>query len=162
MREAIGGTWIMQLVIVFMLLFVAFLALTLNYSKAFQVKNDILTMIEKKEGFTSGNNGSIELINNYLKSSGYNVTNTCPRGSYGVSNLNSSTSEKVSNNSRKYYYCIQKVKSPSNNNDEKSYYKVEIFFYFNLPVIGDLFKFRINGTTNDIIKSNDGLRAISE
>ncbi len=162
MREAIGGTWIMQLVIVFMLLFVAFLALALNYSKAFQVKNDILSMIEKKEGVTKGNNGSLNLINKYLKNSGYNVTNTCPENSYGVYNLNNNNAIEKASSSKKYYYCVQKVKSPSNNNKEKVYYKVETFFYFNLPVIGDLFKFRISGTTNDIIVSNDGWNAIPE
>ena len=39
MRQAIGTTWIMQLVIIFMLIFVAFLALTINYTKAFKMKN---------------------------------------------------------------------------------------------------------------------------
>ena len=49
MREAIGGTWLTQLIIIFMLIFVAFLALSLNYTKAFKVKNEILSIIEKRE-----------------------------------------------------------------------------------------------------------------
>ncbi len=155
MREAIGGTWIMQLVIIFMLLFVAFLALSLNYSKAFQVKNDILSMIEKKEGVT---NDTIKLINNYLSASGYNVQNTCPENSYGISNLSSNTGVKVgANDSNKYYYCIEKLNSPSPHNNSKVYYKVETFFYFNLPVLGEIFKFTINGSTNDIIPSSGDL-----
>lgn len=162
MREAIGGTWVMQLVIVFMLIFVAFLALSLNYSKAFQIKNDMLTMIEKNEGMTTGSDGSIALINNYLSSNGYHVTKPCPEGSYGVADLGKATIEKVTNTSKKYYYCVQKVKSPSTNHKDKVYYKVNIFFYFNLPVIGDIFKFTINGTTNDVVVPADKLISITE
>ena len=53
------------------LIFVAFLALTLNYTKAFKMKNDIITIIEEREGITNNKNGklngSISLINNYLE-----------------------------------------------------------------------------------------------
>ena len=161
MREAIGGTWIMQLVIVFMLVFVAFLALSLNYSKAFQMKNEVLTMIEKKEGLTDDAEGTIALINSYLATNGYHVQKTCPENSYGVTNLNSIAVEST-NPGRNYYYCIQKIKSPSNNNPEKVYYNVNLFFYFNLPVVGDIFKFTINGSTNDIIIPGDALVAIEE
>ena len=61
MRQAIGSTWILQLVIIFMLIFVAFLALSINYTKAFRVKNELVTMIEKYEGVSEGENGSVEL-----------------------------------------------------------------------------------------------------
>lgn len=151
----------MQLVIIFMLIFVSFLALSLNYSKAFQMKNDVLTMIEKKEGITAE---SISLINNYLSSNGYGVINSCPVNSYGVADLNKNTITLVQNSTQKYYYCIQKVKSPSNNNSKKAYYKVEIFFNFNLPVIGDIFKFSVPGATNDIIVPQEDwtMQAITE
>ena len=47
MRTSIGNTWILQLVIIFMLIFVSFLALSLNYTKAYKLKNELVTMIEK-------------------------------------------------------------------------------------------------------------------
>ncbi len=162
MREAIGGTWIMQLVIVFMLIFVAFLALSLNYSKAFQMKNEVMTIIEKREGLTTGPNGSIALINSYLSNNGYRVRRGCPVGSYGVSDLTNSTIEKVATTGKQYYYCVQKVKSGTKNEPQKAYYKINIFFYFNLPVVGDIFKFNINGATNDILIPADNLQAITE
>lgn len=164
MRETIGGTWIMQLVIIFMLIFVAFLALSLNYSKAFQMKNELLTMIEKKEGLTDGSNGSIALINNYLLVNGYHAKRACPVGSYGVSDLNGTTAESVTSasSSKQYYYCVSKFDSPSRNHNDKVYYRINIFFYFNLPVIGDIFKFSINGSTNDIVVPADNLKSITE
>ena len=51
MREAIGGTWIFSIVIVFIVLFTSFLAISVNYSKAFRVKNGIINIIEKT-GYT--------------------------------------------------------------------------------------------------------------
>lgn len=155
MREAIGGTWITQLVIVFMLIFVAFLALSLNYSKAFQMKNELLTIIEKKEGVTTE---SIGIMNNYLSKNGYNIKGACDVGSYGVTSLQGNTIEKVTNKAQKYYYCVTKYQAPEDNIFSKAYYKVEMYFYFNLPIIGDIFKFNINGTTNNIVVPGDNLQ----
>ena len=162
MREAIGGTWLTQLIIIFMLIFVAFLALSLNYTKAFKVKNEILSIIEKREGLTDGANGALQIINNYLKSTNYRVTKSCEVGSYGVGDLNRSTAELVTSNSKKYYYCVSKIKAPSVNNRGKVYYRVNIFFYFNLPVLGDIFKFDVNGSTGDVVIPADNLIAKEE
>ena len=162
MREQIAGTWLTQLIIIFMLIFVAFLALSLNYTKAFKVKNELLTIIEKREGLTTGSDGSIAIINNYLKANNYGVTKSCEEGSYGVSNLNNDTAEYVTSNAKKYFYCVSKIKSPSSNNQGKVYYRVNIFFYFNLPVLGDIFKFDVNGSSGDVITPADQLIAKEE
>lgn len=157
MRETIGGTWITQLVIIFMFVFVAFLALSMNYSKAFRVKNEVLDFVEKNEGIT---NNSIWFINNYLINSGYKTMGHCENGSYGVSELKlrdiSYTRIDDSNKRRKYYYCITKVRSSATNFKNRAYYKVKLFFKFNLPVMGDIFTFKIDGQTKDVIYPADG------
>ena len=161
MREAIGGTWLTQLIILFMLIFVAFLALSLNYTKAFKIKNEVLTIIEKYEGLTDTEKGSIAIINNYLKSNGYSIMKTCPKGSYGVGNLSSSSIKEIGENDRnKYYYCVTKIKSSSSNTKDKVYYKVTLFLNFNLPVVGDLFTFDVNGTTGDVVYPQDSIKAV--
>lgn len=53
MREAIGGTWLFGLVILFIALFASFLAYSISYTRAFNVKNEIINLIERNEGFTS-------------------------------------------------------------------------------------------------------------
>jgi hypothetical protein len=151
-RESIGGTWITGLVITFMLIFVAFLSLSLNYTKAFQMKNEMLTILEKYEGI---NANSIEIINNYLSKNGYSTTGTCDKGNYGVSNLDSNAGSIVSDESAQYYYCISSNTSTVTTNGKNfttANYTVKIYFNFNLPVIGDIFKFKISGTTNNIAK----------
>ncbi len=164
MREAIGGTWLTQIIIIFMLIFVAFLALTLNYTKAFKMKNDILTIIEEREGITVNKdgklNGSIGLINNYLEKNGYSLLRACPEGSYGVSNLHSEALNYIDkgHNAKRYYYCIAKYSAPSTNYKGKVYYQVMISLKFNLPILGDLFTFEVSGNTEDIVLPADTLK----
>ena len=50
MREAIGGTWLFQIVIVFILLFTGYMCLSINHSKAYNVKSEILEIIERYNG----------------------------------------------------------------------------------------------------------------
>lgn len=150
MRVAIGGTWITQLVIVLMFIFSAFLALSMNYSRAFGVKNEVISIIEKKGGLT---NSAVEIANNYLKSINYKEVGTCQKGSYGV-NINTTATtgriEQVTDQSKKYNYCVTKLNSASVNFKHKSFYEVEMFFRFNLPVIGNIFTFKVHGQSKDI------------
>ena len=152
MRTSIGNTWILQLVIIFMLIFVSFLALSLNYTKAYKLKNELVTMIEKYEGLSSKNkknDGSISLINNYLRFNGYGVMHTCEQTEFGSKNLDDDTLEPVEEGER-YYYCVAKIDTSNERLNNRSRYRIKIFFNFNLPVIGDLFTFTVEGTTIDI------------
>ncbi len=158
MREAIGGTWITGLVITFMLIFVAFLAIAINYTKAFQMKNDVLTVIEEREGLT---HEAISLINNFLKKNHYNAQRSCTigEGSYGSTSLDSNTVESVTNG-KKYYYCVEKINSSTGrDNERKITYNVTLFLSFTLPVLGDFSGFYVNGQTIQIPFSSDGLIA---
>ena len=76
MRESVGSTWTFGLVITFIFLFSSFLVLTINYTKAYKVKNEVISIIEKYEGYTNEN--SVEIINNYLNASGYKEMGKCP------------------------------------------------------------------------------------
>ena len=45
MRESMGGTWLFGIVIVFIALFASFLAYSISYTRAFNVKNEIINYI---------------------------------------------------------------------------------------------------------------------
>ena len=47
MREAFGGTFTIQLILLFLAIYIAFIAVALNYAKAFRVKNQIINMNTK-------------------------------------------------------------------------------------------------------------------
>ena len=154
MRQAIGGTWVMQLVITFTFLFAAFLALSINYSRAFKIKNETLSIIEKGEGVT---NDSVRVLSNYLNNNGYRLKGRCPKGSYGVI-IGNSTPRYVDNSQRntQFSYCLFKVRAATPNFPDRAYYEIKLFFRFNVPVLGDIFKFNVDGQTKDVNYPADG------
>ena len=150
MRESIGGSWLFSLIIIFILLFTAFLAVTINYARAFKVKNDVIDIIEREEGLTSKGRstkdpGAVELIDNYLMKSGYKNNGTCPEGSLGEGKILVSK-----NDNDKYKYCVSKHNSYDNEESNRSYYKVTLFFKMDLPIFGEFLTFRATGETTEI------------
>ena len=49
MRDAFGGVFMMRLMLVFIVVFVGFGAVSLNYAKAFSIKNRVIDVIEQLE-----------------------------------------------------------------------------------------------------------------
>lgn len=134
MREAIGGTWIFGIVITFIVLFSSYLAISVNYSKAFHVKNEMVTIIEKYEGY---NSTSEEVIQSYIQGYGYGVRGGCDNRGQGFDGTNN-----------KYKYCIKCTST--NDTLKKNYYTVTVFFKLDLPIIGNVFTFPVTGTTKSI------------
>ena len=158
MREVSGTTWSFQIIILFILIFAAFLTLVLNYFKAYNVKNEMLTIIEKYEGITIDSMG---IINNVLRDKGYKTVGSCPTEDgiwYGTNDLNGSYEK--SKKGTKYYFCFQKIVRNDNSNkdwDAGVYYNVKVFYRFNLPIIGEVATFTINGRTGTFIGADADL-----
>lgn len=49
MRDAFGGVFTMNFLLVFIFIYVAFTAVSLNYAKAYKVKNAVIDFVEQKE-----------------------------------------------------------------------------------------------------------------
>ena len=161
MRQTISGTWVFMLVITFTLIFAAYIALTINYSKSFKVKNEVLSLIEKNEGFTE--NG-VKLINNYLSQNGYKTMGSCHIQNdavvYGAKTIDpsvpvSNVFEKVDSSKNRYYYCFSKYTNYHSYFKTRAYYKINLFFHFDLPVLGDLYTFDVEGQTSEIDATYD-------
>ena len=141
MREASASSTIFRLILAFTVLFAGFLSVAIVYNRAYRLKNGSLAIIEKYEGI---NKTSLKIINNYLQSSGYTTKGKCESEEFGVKNLDIEEYEKVDTN-KEYYYCLSYT---TNNN--QIFYKIKLFFKFNLPIIGDLTTFKIVGDTKSI------------
>jgi hypothetical protein len=50
MREAFGGALLLKLMLAFIVIYMSFLAISINYSGAFTTKNKVLKIIEECEG----------------------------------------------------------------------------------------------------------------
>lgn len=162
MREAYGSAWTLGLVLVFTIIFASYLAISISYQMSFKMKNEVIGFIEREEGLTitskTDGMGAMPLINNYLRNSGYKQKGVCPEGWIGIINLSStiSTSDyEVSEGKARYYYCVQKVKDVDNVHPLRAHYKVRLFFKFDLPVLGDIFTFDVDGETTDIAIPGD-------
>lgn len=151
MREAIGGTWLFQIVIIFILLFTAFMCLSINHSKAFNVKNTIIKTIERSEGLDltteAPDNETIQTIVNYLNEISYRTTGNCPNGYTGYNR----SGKLDSNNSA---FCIYKqgstITDTYNEIPDSSYYRVVVFFQLDLPIFNEAFNFKVTGDTRKV------------
>lgn len=141
MRESIGGTWLFQIAIVFILLFAGYLALSVNYSRAFKVKNEIISIIERNEGPTTKAQSQ---ITQYLGTVNHTVVGKCETDETAF----------MSTHYGRGAYCLKKT-CVDGHVISRAYYKVTVFFKFDLPVVGDLFTFRVVGETKVIYKPED-------
>ena len=150
MREAIGGTWIFQIVIFFVLLFTGYMCLTINHTKAFNVKDTIVKEIERKEGVdlsSPDSDEAIQKIVTYLKSASYRTTGKCPDGYMGYN-------RDGHIDSRNSAFCLKKqsVHSASDMPD-MAYYRVVVFYQLDLPIFRSVFNFKVTGDTKIISRS---------
>lgn len=160
MKTAIGGTWLFQIVVVMLLLFTGYLSLSVNYSKAFNVKNEILQILERHNGNTKE---AREEINSYLNSVGYRTTGDCGENRTDVSN-NDLINDWTGYNSRgndtagsgwvsETNYCIRELYVTPSDNPElpySSYYQIKVFFKLDIPVLSYVFTFNVKGDTKII------------
>lgn len=155
MRESIGTATLFKIVLIFTLIFAAFLTLTITYNRVFKLKNESLSILEKYDGTEE----AIKIINNYLSNNGYSTTGSC-KTRYGVKNYDNPSPEEVEDG-EKYYYCIDydcEGSFCSIGSSSTIKYNIELFFTFNLPALGDLGKFRITGETKAVkLYSNNQL-----
>ena len=146
MREAIGGTWLFGLVITFIVFFASFLAVSINYAKAFNVKNNVVDLISKYEG---NNCKARTKIGEYLKTDGYLVPGNCPSDdAYTYKGYDLSGNPVPEG--KKAYYCVSKDSTDDTTVIEKQFYRVVVFFKFDLPMVGDLTTIRVKGETESI------------
>lgn len=160
MRESIGGTWIVGIVIVFIVLFTSYLALSVNYSKAFKVKNGIISIIEESEGLTDA---AQEKINKYLNNSGYYVYGACTKVDIDYGDESESANGKLEGklpqattgvNSNKYKYCVY-TREVDDNVLKRKYYRVTVFFKFDIPILDNVFTFPVTGETKAVYFAKD-------
>ena len=147
MREAFGGAFTIKLMLIFLAIYIAFIAVALNYAKAFRVKNRIIDIIEQNEGIDSYNDtkeGSvIGNINSYLNTVGYYVN---------LANIKNNNTENINCYDRGY--CIEETSGLTNDGLTSKYYKVTTYININFPFFKLNFNIPITGETRKIERIN--------
>ncbi len=126
MREGIGGIVTYNIVIMFLLIVFALIAITLSYFKAFRVNSYVISSIEKYEGY---NRLSVVEADRSLKNIGYRVESNfkCPdrKGRKAMDVIDGTN----------HRYCVYKT-----NHDKYRSYGVVTYINFDLPIVGLLFR----------------------
>ncbi len=177
MKQSISSIWLLSLILIFILIFACFITITINYSRSFKLKNEVLTIIQKHHGLTDNPGhasseaskltgqsmtvdvGAFQTINLYLRGSAYEAEGYCPQnggnwsgvtGIYG-NEVNGAGDIEPADPKKKYYYCIAKYESKEKGKQNNSlYYKVRLFYKFEVPVLSDFFSIRVEGMTDEI------------
>lgn len=163
MKESMGGIPILQIVIIFIILFAGIMGLTINHSKAFGVRDEIITIIESENANSLSDklsNDTIEKIVDHLKEAGYRSTKHCPDNDYvGYDREGNETSGDAA-------FCIKAIDvSETYKRDINAkckngkcvvidysfpamyYYDVVLFYELNIPALNQLMKFDMKGST---------------
>lgn len=119
MKESLGSTFTLNVIIIFITILFAILAATLTYYKAFKVNTKIINSIEKFEGY---NDLARKEIDNSLTSIGYvsKDNHTCP------SEKNGGT---LQTEDGKFRYCVYYF-----DEEDPSYYSYGVITYITLDI----------------------------
>lgn len=85
MRDAFGGVFMIRLFLVFIVIYVAFTAVSLNYAKAFRIKNSVISFIEENEIISLDNTyltNKLDKLDVILTAANYNKT--CRNGNGSI------------------------------------------------------------------------------
>lgn len=128
MRDAFGGTFMIQILIVFIIIYVGFTAVALNYAKAFKAKNIVVSYLEDNEISSLEMTAEADsAMREYFEKEVVGNLNYV----YPVSCKATSSNEKCYSD---IGIVIEQIE-PSQNYRNKlgTYYKVTTYFGFQLP-----------------------------
>ena len=170
MREAIGGAWLLGIAVVIIAVFTSYLAFSVNYAKAFKVKDGIVEKIEKFEGFygspSDATASPVKEIDVFLKKIAYNNQSKCSaviditnKAGSKWAGVNGSTVDPPgsASSSKQYNYCVERVTKIGTGGDyTTAYYKVTVFYGLKLGFFDTSSIFNLTGETKTIYYPKDG------
>ena len=148
MRDAFCGIVNIVIIVVFLVLVSGYLAFNVNYTKAFRVKNKIISTYEQYEGNCDQNSTCENKIKEYMTRLGYNAPNM--------------KAEDKTWQCRDIGYCVKEVlvstkdKNSITERNEKSYYKIKTQINIDIPIVNKIMPglriFEVSGDTKVIEK----------
>lgn len=147
MKSAFGGVGLFMIVIFFIVLFTGYICMSINHTRAFNVKNSIIRIIERHGSGKSMNDladAMADDIKSELDEIGYLNTNNCATGWTGFNREGVILGEGATNAS----FCLKRI-SATNATLNKSmyYYQVETFYQLDIPIVKTLMRLSIKGDT---------------
>lgn len=160
MRDSIGGVYLFNIVILFIILFTGIMCMTVNRTKAYSVKDAMIQEIELNDGLNLS--GNIANIAEIARDFSYRTIGNCDTGYIGFDRDGNPDSSNSS-------ICIRKViiNDPANVFDGYSdtsylddeapsgcYYSVELFYSLGIPILKEVFGFSVQSETKTVYGEN--------
>lgn len=148
MRDSIGGSFLLYVVIFFVGIIILFFASIMSYSKAYRVKNRIINVVENSS-CSDTEIDIIKKIDSNLTEIGYTYTKV------GSCNFNNNGSEcqnfnlKYPNNGGNFNYCICKI----DRGNSGYYFEVITFTEFEFPIIKNVIRSNVHGESKIMCKN---------
>ena len=139
MRDAFGGVFMARLMLVFIVVYVAFTAVSFKYAKSFRVKNKVIDFVEQNQildldlFFNKGNNSSLSNLNEVLLAADYNVT--CNALGLNDGNIVDQQTEKVVG------YCYNGIvitKNEQKSDENTIYYTINTYANWELGFLNNI------------------------
>lgn len=151
MNEGVGSTSILVIMMVFLTVVSAYMAYNVNYTKAFRLKNKVISTYDKYDGDCSSGSSCWNEIQDYAEEIGY-VRHSdlgCDRDDVKPSNVFQQQS--------RIYYCEYKIKvneassgiGIQDEGEEHFYYHIVARIDISIPVVQNVFALRALTVTGD-------------
>ena len=151
MRESVGILSLTNIVIFFILVFTGYLCITLNQTKAYNVKNQVISIIQKNGGIDSQ---AVTEIQEYMSEVGYRSSGKCDSEDISsITNYAITQREGLQINGSTGMICISRhnindnLPDPNNQFPKAAYYDIKVFFALDMPIINSVFNFNLKGST---------------
>ena len=176
MKESIGSTQLFGIVVTLVVLFAGIMAFAINRTNSFTIKDKLINIIEKHNGFdlTHEISGGIDYADcdtDYfsdpleemvcsLQDLSYRQTGKCPEsgpdsGSSNVQITGYQRNGAITTGNNESSFCIVRYSGQNKNMDgtvrggvvDIYYYKVIVFYHLDIPVVRSFFTFKTMGET---------------
>ena len=157
MNEGVGSTSVIVIIVVFIAIVSSYMAYNVNYTKAFRMKNKIISLYEEYDG--NCDSSCSAKIQSYAQDIGYAVSaidsNACRNNPFIP---NSDSDEEVTTETHAPYYCAYKVKErksghssvfKDNNSEPGFYYRVVTRIDIEIPIIQNVMNLRVLNVSGD-------------
>lgn len=147
MRESIGMTVLLNIVIIFLVITFGFLAATLSYMKGFRTSSKVVNALERFEGYNSLSSAEISKV---LKTLGYTK-----KGSSSSCNTQKYGSNAELKDFNEYRVCIYEILDDKEGKGRYFRFKVVTYIYVDIPLIRQTFSLPVVATSDKIFDFSD-------
>ena len=144
MRDALGGTVTLVIIVVFIVIALGYMAFNVNYTKAFRMKDKIVSLYDDYDGYCNGE--CQDAIREYARTLGYATDHSlnCPSGFQAINDLYCvCPMDYLDQDDSRATSSISSLK-PDGTTDikPKKYYKVVTKINLQIPIISNVFDFK--------------------